>query len=279
MKLSIIIVNFNTKELLSNCLHSIFTHPCNEEFEVLVVDNASSDGSLEMVERAYPQVKLISNQKNLGFAGANNQGIRESRGTYVLLLNSDTEILEGALQSKIEFMDSNPQAGAIGCQLLLPDGVPQPFTYGKDPTLSYLIHRILRMLLKHKYMHIWVGEGIVETEWVTGACMMVRREAIDSVGYLDEKFFMYFEDNDWCHRMREKGWKVYFLPNVKAIHLGGRSLAADDPNRKTDYYKSLVYFYRKHYTLPAQIFLRALLGFYRILLTRQVSDSIKEVEK
>lgn len=276
MKLSIIIVNFNTKKLLANCLNSIFAYPYDEELEVLVVDNASSDGSSEMISKTYPQIKLISNRENLGFSRANNQGIRESKGTYMLLLNSDTEILEGALKAMCEFMDDNPQAGAISCQLLLPDGTPQPFTYGQDPTLSYLIRRIIRMLSKQKYMHSWTGEGAVETEWVTGACMMVRREAVDSAGYLDENIFMYFEDNEWCHRMRKQGWKIYFLPQVRVVHLGGRSLAADDPGRKAEYYKSLIYFYQKHYSLPAQIFLRGLLRFYRLVLARQTSERMKE---
>ncbi len=279
MKLSIIIVNFNTKELLSRCLNSIFSHPCSEPFEVLVVDNASSDGSSEMIKQTYPQVKLISNQENVGFARANNRGIREAKGIYILLLNSDTEVQKGSLQGLVNFMDYHPKAGAAGCQLLLPDGTPQSFTYGKDPTLPYLVKRIFFMILKRKYLHRWSGDKEIEIDWVTGACMIVRKKAIDSAGYLDENIFMYFEDNDWCYRIRGKGWKIYFVPQIRVLHLGGRSLGADDPQRKADYYKSLVYFYKKHYGVFPQVSLRVFLGFYRLLLARQVNERIKRAEK
>jgi GT2 family glycosyltransferase len=280
-KLSIIIVSYNTKELLSNCLESILRYPPEGEFEVVVVDNGSSDGSTEAVRKRFPQVRVISNRENAGFSAANNQGIRRSTGAYVLLLNSDTEMLEGTLQAMLAFMDMNLQTAAVGCQLVLPDGTAQPFSHGKDPSLLYLVHRIVRMLLKREYMHDWGDNELskVETDWVSGACMMLRREAVDSVGYLDENIFMYFEDNDWCHRARSKGWRVRFLPRVRVVHLGGRSLASDDPARKADYYRSLIYFYGKHYSVVSQILLRGLLLFYRFFLARQINTRIEEAER
>ncbi|MDI6892712.1 MAG: glycosyltransferase family 2 protein [Actinomycetota bacterium] len=272
MKLSIVIVNWNTRGLLRDCLSSIYGSPLKERFEVIVVDNASTDGSQDLIKSDFPQVKLIANDQNLGFSRANNQAVRASKGEYVLLLNSDTVVSDEALGEMIRFMDEHPKAGAATCTLLLTDGVPQPFIYGEDPTLSYLVKRILRMLLKGRFMHDWRGAEVIETDWVTGACMMVRKKTIDEIGLLDENMFMYFEDNDWCYRMRKRGWKIYYCPFVQITHLCGRS--ADRPSRKEDYYKSLIYFYRKHYSLLARLVLRMLLVPYRWVLARRVSERV-----
>ncbi len=272
MKLSIVVVNWNTNDLLGDCLNSIYGNPPEGEFEVIVVDNASTDGSQDVIKTNFPQVKLIANDQNLGFSRANNQAIRASRGEYILLLNSDTVVSDDALGKMIRFMDEHPEAGVASCTLLLSDGTPQPFIHGKDPTLGYLIRRILRMLLKGRFMHDWRGAEVIETDWVTGACMMVRKRVIDEVGLLDENMFMYFEDNDWCYRMRKKGWKIYYYPFVQITHLCGRS--ADRPSRKEDYYRSLVYFYKKHYSLPARLVLSMLLIPYRVVLAKRVSERV-----
>ncbi len=260
--LSIVIVNWNTSDLLNRCLASLLRCPQRCSFEVIVVDNASSDGSSEMVMREFPMVRLIQNTTNLGFARANNQGIQASQGRYVLLLNSDTVVPEGTLASLASFMDQHPDAGACGPRLLRPDGTPQPYAFGGDPTLGYLLARGLKQLLLHRYLHDWATDTVQKVDWVSGACLLVRRQAIEQVGLLDENIFMYFEDNDWCLRMRKAGWKVYYNPRVEVIHIGGQSLAKN-PSAQRSYYRSLEYFYAKHYGLLAGWLLRVALMPYR----------------
>jgi N-acetylglucosaminyl-diphospho-decaprenol L-rhamnosyltransferase len=205
---------------------------------------------------------LIQNMANLGFARANNRGIQASRGRYILLLNSDTVVPEGALAHLASFMDQHPDVGASGPRLLRPDGTPQPYSFGGDPTLRYLLARDLKQALFHRHLHDW-GTGIVqEVDWVSGACLLVRRQVIEQVGLLDENIFMYFEDTDWCLRMRRAGWKVYFNPGVEVIHVGGQSLAKN-PSAQRSYYRSLEYFYAKHYGLLSRLLLRVALTSYR----------------
>ncbi len=260
--LSIVIVNWNTKEHLANCLRSIGG---GVTLEVIVVDNASNDGSPNMVETEFPQARLIKNELNLGFARAINQGIGLSRGRYLLLLNSDT-LLEGcALEEMVRSMDDHPEAGSMGPRLVLPDGLPQPYSFGCDPTLGYLLRRGLGLLLRKGYLHDWGTDEIKEVDWVSGASMMLRREALEDIGLLDENFFLYFEDNDLCLRLRQKGWKVYFNPRIEVVHLGGESLIKNKSAR-AEYYKSLLYFYRKHYGKFAASLLTLLLPLYRLLI-------------
>ena len=259
--LSVIIVNWNTKALLQNCLRSLLAA---EGYipETIVVDNASTDGSSEMVVREFSQVKLIRNSANVGFSTASNQGIRASTRRYVLLLNSDTIVPEGAPEKLTRFIDDHPEAGACGPRLVRPDGTPQPYAFGGDPTLGYLLARGLNRQLLHRYLHDWATDTVQEVDWVSGACLMMRREAIDQVGLLDENIFMYFEDNDWCLRIRQAGWKVYYNPKVEIVHLGGQSLA-QNPEAQRAYYRSLDYFYRKHYGPVPWLMLQVMLPLYR----------------
>ena len=261
--LSVIIVSWNTKALLHNCLRSLFAA---EGYipETIVVDNASTDGSSEMVVREFPQVQLIRNSANMGFSAASNQGIHASTRRYVLLLNSDTVVPEGVLEKLTSFIDDHPKAGACGPRLVRPDGTPQPYAFGSNPTPGYLLARGLNRQLLHRYPHDWATDAIQEVDWVSGACLMVRREVIDQVGLLDEHFFMYFEDNDWCLRIRKAGWKVYYNPKVEIVHLGGQSLA-QNPEAQKVYYHSLDYFYRKHYGSVLWLMLQVMLPLYRQL--------------
>ncbi|MBI4744911.1 MAG: glycosyltransferase family 2 protein [Actinobacteria bacterium] len=155
IKLSIIIVNWNTKNLLKDCLNSIFDNSPSFKFEVIVVDNASTDGSPQMVTDYFSFVKLISNDSNKGFSYANNRGIERSIGQYILLLNSDTVVFKKALENMISFMDNNPEAGAVGCRLLMSDGTIQPYIFGDDPTLLCLLKRNIRKLLRLGDFHNW----------------------------------------------------------------------------------------------------------------------------
>ncbi len=260
--LSVVIVSWNTADLLRDCLASLLARADGEGLEIIVVDNASSDGSADMVQREFPQAHLVRNDHNLGFACATNRGIRTSQGRYVLLLNSDTRTSTGALRALAEFMESHVDAGACGPRLIRPNGEPQPYGFGGDPTPGYLIRRALSRLLLRRALHDWGTERVQKVDWVSGACVLARRTAIEQVGLLDEAMFMYFEDNDWCLRMRQAGWSVYYDPLVTVVHLGGRS-PADSPGAGKAYSRSLEYFYRKHYGPLAQAWLRAGLAVYR----------------
>lgn len=262
--LSIIIVNWNTHDALRNCLESIYA-PTGVCLETVVVDNASEDGSVKMVERTFPQVRLIENPSNVGFAKAGNQGMLLSRGDYILLLNSDAQIEEQALARMMGFMQEHREAAAMGPRLLLRDGRPQPYSFGGDPTLGYLLRRGLNLVLAKRYLHDWGTEEIAEVDWVSGASLVLRRSALEETGLLDENFFLYFEDNDLCLRLRQKGWKVYFNPRVEVVHLGGESLSKNEPAR-AEYYRSLRYLYSKHYGGGLTILLTLLLPLYRFLM-------------
>lgn len=261
--LSVIIVAWNTCGLLRGCLQALWAG-CGIPGEVVVIDNASVDGSAGMVQQEFPEARLIANAQNVGYAHANNQGIVASRGRYIVLLNSDTLPQEDTFAELIAFMESHPQAAIVGPRLLRPDGAAQPYAFGSDPTPGYLLGRGLSRLLFRRYLHDWASDAIQEVHWVSGACLMARREAVERVGMLDERFFMYFEDNDWCLRMRQAGWQVYYNPRAEIVHLGGRSLARN-PQAHSVYYDSLSHFYAEHYGALAQMGLKACLLPYRWL--------------
>ena len=220
MDLSIIIVSFNTKDLLKRCLDSL---PLSEE--VIVVDNASTDGSVEMLEKfqaSHSSFRTIFNKKNLGFAKAVNQGIKEARGTYILLLNSDTVVKPGALLAMINFVQIHPLAGVVGGRLLNSDGTIQGSCYHL-PGIGRVIKEwwLGKEKISEKYAP--KGEEPTEVESVVGGSFLIPREVVDRVGLLDERFFMYFEDLDYCRRVRKAGFKVYYLPKAEFIHEHGAS--------------------------------------------------------
>jgi GT2 family glycosyltransferase len=262
--LSVVIANWNTAALLKECLASLTSSSFDGLLEIIIVDNASSDGSVAMVRQEFPSVRLIENNCNPGFARANNQGITESGGRYILLLNSDTVMPSGALAGLVEFMRQHPDAGACSPRLVRVDGKPQEFAFGDDPTLPYLLRRGGYRLLLRRALHDWNTDQVREVDWVSGACLLVRRQAIDQVGLLDENIFMYFEDNDWCLRMRLKGWRIYYNPTVSITHVGSQSLA-QNPAARHAYYRSLDHFYAKHYGVFARLLLRVALTPYRLL--------------
>lgn len=263
--ISVIIVTWNTAHLLEECLNSVIKSLQNVDGgELILVDNNSSDNSAFFVEQNYPQICLIKNDKNLGFSKANNKGIEISTGRYMLLLNSDTILNENVLPDLVRFMDAHPDAGACGVRLLRPDGTVQPFSFGKDPTLGYLIKRAATKLLLKKHCHNWNLEYVFEPDWVSGACLMMRSEVIHLTGLLDENIFMYFEDNDLCLRIRNAGFKVYFNPHISVLHIGGQSLKKN-PQAQDYYYRSLRYFYKKHYKVTEQFVLKILLIAYKLI--------------
>ncbi len=245
MDLSIIIVTWNVRALLRTCLLALPAATVGLSAEVIAIDNGSTDGVTEMLESEFPQVRLLCNTQNVGFARANNQGLALAAGRYVVLLNADTEPSPRSLTAMVQFMDAHPRAGAASPRLVRPDGTPQPYAYGEDPSPVYLLRRALAHR-RQGYLHDWGVTEPLQAGWVSGACMIVRRAAFEQVGGLDERIFMYFEDNDWCRRMRQAGWEVWYNPHAEVLHIGGASLG-QNPRARALYYESLVYFYRKHY--------------------------------
>ncbi len=230
MDLSIIIVTWNSEEFICNCLDSIFLSLVNFTSEVIVVDNNSSDETAKIVEQLYPQVNLIQNKENLGYAKGNNQGIEESRGEYVLLLNPDTQVLEDSLSLMYRFMEENPNAGALGPKLLNPDKTVQP-SCREFPTFSTLIWEfsgLSRLFPRSGVFGRWrMGyfdfDKQREVDQPMASCLMLRRAALEDVGIFDESLAMFFNDVDLCYRIKKGGWKIYFYPEAKVIHHKGGS--------------------------------------------------------
>ena len=262
--ISIVIVNWNTKDLLRKCLSSIFAQTKDLCYEIWVVDNDSCDGSREMVIADFPSVRLLINKKNVGFAKANNQAILLSSGRYVLLLNSDTEIIGDAICQMVSFMDQQKTVGIAGCRLLNEDG---SFQRSARSYSSFLIsitfpsglHEFLHInLLKKQILRIAEiifpshvqhskHDNVSFPDWIVGACMLIRREAFLKVGLLDENFFMYSEDEDLCYRMKQFGWKIAYIPTVSIFHYGGSSSNQNRNSMNIEFWKSRIFLFMKHY--------------------------------
>lgn len=266
---SIIIVNWNTKDKLKNCLISIYEQASGFTYEVIVVDNASGDGSADMVKRKFPEVILLQNDENKGFAAANNRGIAVSGGRYVLLLNSDTVILDNAIAKTIVFADNHPEAAVVGCKVL-----------NSDETLQqtcFMFPSLLNMFLSSTYLYKlfprseffgreqmtwWDRDDIHEVDVVTGCFMLVRREAIEQVGLLDERFFMYGEETDWCYRFKQAGWKVVFTPVGQIIHFGGVSSSKMAAGKTLQLRGAILQFMAKHHSKAVYVLACILTGAF-----------------
>ncbi len=244
------------------------------------MDNASTDGSVEMVRREFPQVHLIASEVNLGYTGGNNQGIAASQGRYILLLNPDTEVVGDALPTMVAYMDAHPDVGALGPQLLNPDGSVQS-SRRRFPTLgTALVESTViqqwwpdNRILRRYYVQDRPDDAISEVDWVTGACILLRRQAVEQVGPLDDAFFMYSEELDWCRRARDAGWKVVYLPTAQVIHHEGKSSEQVMPLRHVRFQRSKIHYFRKHHGRWAGTLLHAfLLLNYAYLL---VIESLK----
>ena len=246
IQLSIIIVSFNRKQLLEQCLESLASYIDRQTIEVIVVDNNSTDGTADLVCTKFPKVMIKSNKRNLGFAKANNQGIKYSRGSFILLLNDDTVVLPKAIESLLTFMLSRPDVAAVGCQLRNSDGTIQP-SCGEFPSILKIAWQTITRV-KMKRMIVWSYDIIREVDWITGACMLISRTALDKVGMLDEDYFMYHEDEDWCYRARQAGFKIYFIPDGQVIHHKGKHWEVWDPRILVENRKGLMLFFRKHYS-------------------------------
>ncbi|NWF94045.1 MAG: glycosyltransferase family 2 protein [Syntrophaceae bacterium] len=248
MGLSVIIVNWNTKEFLLQCLESVHQSVREKGMEVFVVDNGSTDGSVAAVRERFPEVKLIENRTNLGFARANNQALRLSKGRYVLLLNPDAKVKPGAIDRLTSFMDAHPEAGAAGGQLLNPDGSKQNSIANFPSLATELLNKsLLRWLFPSKYP----GKEQdytepIEVDSVIGACMMVRRDTMEQVGLLDEDYFLFLEETDWCYRMKRAGWRIYHLPQAEVYHFQGKGAEIEKRRARVEYFRSRYHFFKKN---------------------------------
>jgi len=273
--LTVAIVNWNTKGLLEDCLRSIFDHTVDIEFEVCVVDNGSTDGSVQMVKERFPDVRLIENTANLGFAKANNQVLQECETRYALLLNSDTRVIDGALNELVSFMDAHPRAGAAGCRILNEDGSIQ-ISCGRFPRLSSVFfggvafNNMFRKLFKNRTFFAEYGlsatdhEHVQDVDFVNGCALILRMDALSRTGFLDEKIFLYFEEIDLCYRIKQAGYSVLYTPDPRIVHLGGRSgrVFRDTVFRNLT---SQEYFFRKHYGAGHAIAMRFVVALGSVL--------------
>lgn len=254
--LSIIIVNFNAIKLLRDCLESIRASAPNHRLQVIVVDNASRDGSVAMVRDEFPEVQLIDNPTNAGFTRANNQGIEVAKGRHILLLNNDTRVLADSMGRTIDFLDKNPDVGAAGLKLLNQDGSLQ-LSCRRFPSFSQALfnhNSILTQVFPNNpfsrsYLMTDIQRDVVQdVDWVSGACLFIRREVIDAIGGLDERFFMYSEDVDYCFRVWKAGWRVTYIPIGEVVHLIGQSTRKARFRTVFERHKSMYRFYAKHYS-------------------------------
>jgi GT2 family glycosyltransferase len=285
LDISIIVISFNTRDFVLDCLASVHETVNDVSFEVWLVDNNSTDGTVEAVRKAYPDVAIIENKENRGFAAANNQALRQMNGRYALLLNSDTVLTSGAVKELYEFMEYVHEAGMACGQLLNQDGSKQNSIASFPSLLTLLANETaLRILMPHRFPSkrryyaspVPVDSGI-------GACLMVRKEAIDDVGFFDERYFFFFEETDWAYRMKRNGWAVYFVPFARIYHAQGKTVGSGVDSRIM-FYRSRYAFFRKwhHHSYPLfyfVVFLRLLvnaaLSFIGVLFTLGFEGSIR----
>ncbi len=252
--ISIIIVNWNTRDLLKQSLSCVNAAIGDLTHEMIVVDNDSSDGSLEMLREDFPQVRAIQNRENVGFAAANNQGIAIAQGRYILLLNSDAFLNPGALVKMVQAMDEYPDTGASGCRLVNADGSLQPSAYAFSTLATELWQALwLDRLFPHSRvfgsyrMSYWSFDDLRQVDWVMGACILLQAEAVRQIGGMDERFFMYSEEMDLCYRLKRAGWKVRYIPDASATHIWGASSQKLPEKTFLRLYNSRTLYFRKHY--------------------------------
>jgi len=255
--LSALLVNYNDRENLSRCLAALSAQIEGVSHEIIVADNGSSDGSQEFVRENYPDVKLICNEENIGFARANNRGLQECGGEFVLLLNTDTVVMSDALNILLTEIRSNPGLGAVGPALLLKKDKFQ-VSFGRK--VSFLPELLQKALLNHFY-RLWLRTSRKPRSvgWLSAACLLLRRRVLQEVDFFDEKFFLYFEDIDLCVRIRKLGYALLFQPRARVFHVGGATTANMKSLSQFHYRKSQLYFYRKHNSKIACFWLRSYL--------------------
>ena len=254
MKLSIIVVNYNNEDVLLPLLGSIYQNTKLKALEIIVVDNASKDNSVDMIKLNFQEIKIIANPHNLGFSSAVNQGIRSSSGEFVLILNPDVIVKQNAIDTMLRFIESHQKAGAVGCKILNPDGSIQ--TSGKsfpDPMVMLFVtlnlHRIFpdNPVTKKYYHPLEDYDRPHQVEHLMGSCLMVKRSVIDEIGLMDENFFLYCEDVDWCFRIHKAGHEIWYIPDAEVVHAKGAATRKESYRGIIEYHKSAWYFYKKYY--------------------------------
>jgi GT2 family glycosyltransferase len=286
MDISIIIVNWNTKDLLRKCIESIYKTIRDVCYEVIVVDNASLDGSVSMLQKAYPQVRIIQNEENRGFGAANNQAMHIMNGKYALLLNSDTVLTETAVKKLLVFLEMHSEAAMVCGQLLNADGskqnsiasLPSLLTLTTNmPMLEYLFPKRYPSKRYHYREPVEIDSGI-------GACLMVRKQAIDEVGMFDERYFFFFEETDWARQMKQAGWKVFHVPTANIYHLQGQSIGKNVRSR-IEFYRSRYRYFKKWGSRPyyvivstvimIRLFVNWLLTSFAVVITLGTQKEIR----
>ena len=289
-KLSIIIVNYNVEKLLKKCLGAVYAETKNVPFDVWVVDNNSKDTSVLMVRQNFPQVNLIENKENVGFARANNQAIAKCTSDYILLLNPDTLILQNAIEKVVNFMDRQPTVGICGCKVLNEDGTLQLACRRSIPTPGVAFFRLTGLSklfpnskITAKYNLTYLDpDSPHQVDAVSGAFLMIRKKVVDSIGLLDEQFFMYGEELDWGLRAKKVGWAIMYYPDAEIIHYKGECSKFNHRKAAFEFYRSMYLFHKKHFAenynpfinaiIYAGIFLRALVSLRSFLYPLKVGS-------
>jgi GT2 family glycosyltransferase len=254
MKLSVVVVSWNTKDLLRECLVALKQEVQDIACEVFVIDNNSADGSADMVALEHPWVKLTKNAENLGFAKANNQAIKLAQGEYVLLLNPDTKVMSGAIHTLLRFMDNNPECGVVAPQLLNTDGSIQR-SCRQFPTFAGMLYELMGLsklfpndpTFRQYKMLDFDHDKLCQVDQPEGACLLLRKTVIEQVGILDEGFFMLFEEVDWCYRIKQQGWQIWFTPEAQVVHHYGQSIKQVKVAMIWSSHRGLYRFWHKHY--------------------------------
>ncbi|MDP6571482.1 MAG: glycosyltransferase family 2 protein [Patescibacteria group bacterium] len=251
MDISIIIVSWNVKDLLKKCIESVLKYSQNVGYEIIVVDNASNDGTSDMIKQNFPQVKLITNKENFGFAKANNQGIRQSKGDYVLLLNPDTEFIEDTLSKVIAKVESDKKIGVLGCRLLNQDRTLQPSvrrfpTIWSQIVILLKLHKPFPLLLDNYLAKDFDYSREQKIDQVMGAFFLVRRSVFNQIGLLDEKFYIWFEEVDFCRRVWKAGYNVIYYPHISVVHKGGESFKQQMTlTKQAWFFRSMAHYFLK----------------------------------
>jgi len=291
----VVIVGWNARHYLELCLQSLADAPPRRSMEILVVDNASEDGTGEMIRARFPHVKLIRSEENLGFSRGNNLGIRKCQGRYVALVNPDVIVFPGCLDALADFLDQNPKVGNVGPKVLNPDMTMQS-TCRRFPTLWNNFCSATSLAPKFKNSKVFAGEHMfyfphdrtLAVDVLVGCFSMIRREAFDQVGLLDENLFMYGDDVDWCRRAWKAGWQVVFFPGARAIHDRGKITAPYPVRFAVAQQRSVLYYWRKHHGFWGEMGIRSIMLFHYLLryayalvsgLARQTPGTEDEVRK
>jgi GT2 family glycosyltransferase len=264
---SVVVLSYNTRDLTLACLARFVPDLSPAGWQIIVVDNASADGTVAAVRRAFPGVEVIAAAANRGYAAGNNLGLTAARGEVIILLNSDVIVTPATLTALVDRLAQQPDVGAISAGLRTPSGAAQAHAFGRDPTLGVLLRRNLARLWGRREPEQWDVDHPITVDWVSGACLAVHAAAITQAGLLDERFFLYFEDVDWCRRLRAAGWRVVYDPTVTVTHLGGAS-QTQTIGGSPHYNRSLIAYTRKHHGALQAALTAGLLAVYALLLRR-----------